>query len=696
MKGFNLSGWALRHQSFVWYLMFIALLMGIYAYFNLGREEDPSFTIKTMVIQARWPGANIDDTMRQVTDRIEKKLEELDTLDYVKSYTRPGESTIFVFLKDTTRADEIDNVWYQVRKKVSSLRGTFPEGLQGPDFNDEFGDVYGSVYAFTADGLSMRQLRDYVEQVRIDIRNVPNIGKVEMVGAQNEAIYLNFSTRKLASLGLDQQQVLDSLKAQNAVTPSGVIEAGAERISVRTSGQFVSEKDLEAINLRVNDRFYRLQDIASIRRGIVDPPAPLFRYNGKPAIGLAIAMRKGGNIQSFGKALHDRMEMIGAGLPIGVTVNTVSSQAEVVDEAVGGFTRALFEAVLIVMLVSFISLGLRAGLVVACSIPLTLALVFVFMEYHGITMQRISLGALIIALGLLVDDAMITVEMIISRLEAGESLRDAGAHAYTSTAFPMLTGTLVTVAGFVPIGLNDSSAGEYTYTLFVVIAVALLLSWIVAVFFTPVISMLILKRPKPHSIKRHGLLAHTFERILLRSMRHRWWTIGLVLLLFASSLLCMRWVQFQFFPASDRSELLVDLTLPQNSTILATRAQMDRFEAALKDDPDVHHWSSYVGRGAVRFYLSLDQQLDNPFFGQLVIVCQSIEARERLRVRLQQRLQEDYVGVGSFIHPLELGPPVGQPIQYRISGNDPVQVRKHALELAALLVAGKMLGGKRR
>lgn len=685
MKGFNLSGWALKHQSFVWYLMFIALLMGVYSYFSLGREEDPSFTIKTMVIQTRWPGANIDDTLLQVTDRIEKKLEELDALDYVKSYTRPGESTIFVFLKDTTRAEDIEDVWYQVRKKVSSLRGAFPEGLQGPDFNDEFGDVYGSVYAFTADGLSMRQLRDYVEEVRADIRDVPNMGKIEMVGAQDEVVYLSFSTRKLASLGLDQQQVLQSLKAQNAVTPSGMIESGAERISVRTSGQFVSEKDLEAINLRVNDRFYRLKDIASIQRSFVDPPAPLFRYNGEPAIGLAIAMRKGGNIQSFGKTLQARMDAISAGLPVGVGVHVVSSQADVVDEAVGGFTRALFEAVLIVMLVSFISLGFRAGLVVACAIPLTLALVFVFMEYTGITMQRISLGALIIALGLLVDDAMITVEVMISRLEAGDSLRDAGVYAYTSTAFPMLTGTLVTAAGFIPIGLNDSSAGEYTYTLFVVIAVALLLSWVVAVFFTPVLSVLILRGHKGHSTKRRGLLARGFERALLQSMRHRWWTIGFTVLLFALSLLCMQFVQFQFFPAADRSELLVDLTLPQNSTIQATRAQMDRFEATLKDDPDIHHWSSYVGRGAVRFYLSLDQQLDNPFFGQLVIVSKSIEARERLRARLKQRLQDDFVGIGSFVQPLELGPPVGQPIQYRISGKDPAQVRTHALELAALL-----------
>ena len=552
-NGFNLSDWALRHQSFVWYLMFVSLLMGVISYMNLGREEDPAFTIKTMVIQTRWPGATVDETLSQVTDRIEKKLEELDSLDYVKSYTRPGESTVMVFLRDTTKADEIDGIWYQVRKKIDDIRGEFPQGLQGPSFNDEFGDVFGSIYAFTGDGLSMRQLRDYVEQVRAEIRSVPDLGKVQMVGQQNEVFYLNFSTRKLAALGIDQSQVIQSLQAQNAVTPSGVIEAGPERISVRTSGQFASEADLRNVNLRLDDRFYRLTDIAEITRGYVDPPQALFRYNGKPAIGLAIAMRDGGNIQTFGKALHARMDEMTAELPVGVGVHVVSDQAEVVEEAVSGFTRALFEAVLIVMLVSFVSLGIRAGLVVACSIPLVLAMVFMFMEYSGITMQRISLGALIIALGLMVDDAMITVEVMVTRLEKGDSLHDAGTFAYTSTAFPMLTGTLVTVAGFVPIGLNSSSAGEYTFTLFAVIAVALLLSWLVAVVFAPVIAVHILPKRLQAKEKGPGRIARAFDSGLLLAMRHRWWTIGLTIALFAASLGGMTLVQSQFFPASDLS-----------------------------------------------------------------------------------------------------------------------------------------------
>ncbi|EPM67648.1 AcrB/AcrD/AcrF family protein [Pseudomonas syringae pv. theae ICMP 3923] len=686
MKGnFNLSEWAIKHQSFVWYLMFVALLMGVFSYMKLGREEDPSFTIKTMIIQTRWPGATVDETLEQVTDRIEKKLEELDSLDYVKSYTRPGESTVFVYLRDTTNAKAIPEIWYQVRKKVDDIRGQFPQGLQGPSFNDEFGDVYGSIYAFTADGFSMRQLRDYVEKVRADIREVPGLGKVEMIGQQDEVLYLNFSTRKLAALGIDQSQVVQSLQSQNAVTPAGVIEAGPERISVRTSGQFASEKDLAAVNLRINDRFYRLSDIADITRGYTDPPKPLFRFNGKPAIGLSIAMQKGGNIQAFGKALHERMDATTAELPVGIGVHKVSDQAEVVNKAVGGFTSALFEAVIIVLLVSFVSLGFRAGLVVACSIPLVLAMVFVFMEYSGITMQRISLGALIIALGLLVDDAMITVEMMVTRLEMGETKEQAATYAYTSTAFPMLTGTLVTVAGFVPIGLNNSSAGEYTFTLFAVIAMAMLVSWVVAVLFAPVIGVHILSANIKPKSEEPGRIGRAFNSSMLWAMRHRWLAIGITVGLFAASLFSMQFVQNQFFPSSDRPEILVDLNLPQNASINETRKVVDRFEASLKDDPDIERWSTYIGQGSVRFYLPLDQQLENPFYAQLVIVSKGLEERGALTARLQKRLRDDFVGIGSYVQALEMGPPVGRPLQYRVSGESIDKVRQHAIELATLL-----------
>ena len=689
---FNLSEWALKHQSFVWYLMFVAVVAGIFSYINLGRAEDPSFAIKTMVIQSKWPGATVDETRLQITDRIEKKLEELDSLDYVQSYTRPGESTVFVFLKDTTKADAIPHIWYEVRKKIGDIRGDFPQGIQGPGFDDEFGDVYGTIFAFTGDGFTMRQLRDYVEQVRTGIRDVPNRGKVMTIGEQDETFYLDFSTRKLAALGLDQQHILESLQEQNAVTPAGVIEAGPERMSVRTSGQFHSVEDLAAVNLRVNDRFYRLADIAEITRGYVDPAAPMFHYNGKPAIGLAIAMIDGGNIQEFGKQLQQRIDDLTAQLPVGVGVHMVSDQAQVVEEAVSGFTSALFEAVVIVLAVSFISLGLRAGLVVAISIPLVLALVFVFMEFTGIAMQRVSLGALIIALGLLVDDAMITVEMMITRLELGETKEQAATFAYHSTAFPMLTGTLVTVAGFVPIGLNNSSAGEYTFTLFAVIAVAMLVSWVVAVLFAPVLGVHILSakvKPKP---EKPGRLAHAFDTALLWCMRYRWTTIGATVLMFVLAVFGMGLVQNQFFPASDRPEILVDLNLPQNASIQETLKVTQRFEESLKGDDDIVRWSSYIGEGAIRFYLPLDQQLQNPFYAQLVIVSKGLESRDALIERLNKRLREDFVGVGSFVHTLELGPPVGQPLQYRVSGPNIDLVRKYSIDLASVLDANPNVG----
>jgi multidrug efflux pump subunit AcrB len=530
-----------------------------------------------------------------------------------------------------------------------------------------------------------------VEQARMEIRGIPGLGKIEMVGQQDEVLYLNFSTRKLAALGIDQRQVIQSLQSQNAVTPAGVIEAGPERISVRTSGQFASEKDLAEVNLKLNDRFYRLADIADIRRGYVDPASPEFRFNGKPAIGLAIAMQTGGNVQAFGKALHARIDQLTADLPVGVGIFNVSDQAVVVEEAVGGFTSALFEAVVIVLLVSFVSLGVRAGLVVACSIPLVLAMVFVFMEYSGITMQRISLGALIIALGLLVDDAMITVEMMVTRLEMGETKEQAATFAYTSTAFPMLTGTLVTVAGFVPIGLNASSAGEYTYTLFAVIACAMLVSWVVAVLFAPVIGVHILStNVKPHE-GEPGRIGKAFNGGLLWAMRNRWWAIGFTVLLFATSVFCMRFVQNQFFPSSDRPEILVDLNLPQNASLDETRRAVDRLEATLKGDPDIVRWSTYIGQGAIRFYLPLDQQLQNPFYAQLVIVSKG-ESREAMMQKLRERLRNEFVGIGAYVQALEMGPPVGRPIQYRVSGKDIDQVRRHAIDLATELDKNPHIG----
>jgi multidrug efflux pump len=691
MSGFNLSEWALRHRSFVVFLMIIAVVAGIMSYRRLGREEDPSFAIKIMVVVAEWPGATIRETLDQVTDRIEKEVQQIESLDFTRSYTVPGRTVVFITFKDTTDPKKLPDLFYQVRKHINDIRNTFPDTLKGISFNDEFGDVFGNIYAFTSDGLSMRQLRDYVEGVRSAVLSVPDIGKTDIIGAQDEAIYLDISARKLAGFGIDLPTLIRTLQAQNAVVPSGVIQAGAEQVSLRVSGQFASEESLKAINLRINDRFFRLTDVADIHRGYVDPPEMLFRYDGQPAIGLAIAMRKGGNLLDFGAALKAKMHEVEATLPIGVGVHLVSDQPLIVEKAVGGFTEALGEAIVIVLLVSFVSLGVRAGLVVSISIPLVLAVTFIVLDVWGISLQRISLGALIIALGLLVDDAMITVEMMVARLEAGDNKNTAATFAYTSTAFPMLTGTLVTVAGFLPIGFNASAAGEYTFSLFVVIAIALLVSWIVAVLFAPLVGVAVLPATIPHHADRPARLIRLFRAALVTAMRWRWVTIGATVAALALAVFGLLFVQQQFFPSSDRPEILVDLTLPQTSSIFETRLQMDKFEAHLKGDPDIAQWSSYVGQGAIRFYLPLDQQLANVFFGQIVIETKSLEARNRVIPKLEQFGREQFVGTDVFVHTLDLGPPVGRPVQYRLSGPDLQSVRDRALTLAGVVSANPHL-----
>ena len=687
MKKFNLSDWALNHRSLNWYFMLVFVVFGVMSYVELGRQEDPDFTIKTMLIQAQWPGASVEDTVNQVTDRIEKKLEELDSLDFTRSVTTAGKTTVFVNLKDSTKARDVPIIWIQVRNMIADISPQFPSGVVGPFYNDRFGDVFGNVYAFTADGISFRQLRDYVEGVRSRILTIANAGKVDLIGAQNEVVYLEFSTRKLAALGIDKQAVLQTLQEQNAIAPSGVIEAGPERITLRVDGQFRTEKDIEDVNLRVNGRFFRLSDIATVTRGYQDPPETLFRFEGQPAIGLAIGMKAGGNLLHFGDALRAEMRSTVAKLPVGVGVHLVADQPKVVEEAVGGFTRAFFEAVAIVLAVSFVSLGVRAGLVVSLAIPLVLAITFFVMSILDIPLQRVSLGALIIALGLLVDDAMIAVEMMIARLELGDSLKKAATYVYTSTAFPMLTGTLVTVAGFIPIGLNTSNAGEYTFTLFVVIAVSLLVSWIVAVLFTPLLGVTMLPAALKHKHQGPGLIGRIFDRILTISMRLRWVTIIATILLFAGSLYGMRFVQQQFFPPSDRPELIVDWTLPQNASIAETKAQMDRFEVYLTGDDDIERWSSYVGQSAVRFLLSFDVQVPQPNFGQMVLVTRSLEARERVRAKLNRILREEFVGIDAYVKLLELGPPVGRPVQYRISGPD-IQTVRTLAQKAAVIIGG--------
>ncbi|SMX44888.1 efflux RND transporter permease subunit [Actibacterium lipolyticum] len=693
MKRFNLSDWALNHRSFVWFLMIISLIAGAISYMNIGREEDPDFSIKTMIIAAALPGADVQQTLTQVTDRIEKKLEDLDELDFTRSVTRPGEAIVYVELLATTDAAQLKTIWQTVRNMMNDIKGDFPEEFAGFQFNDNFGDVFGNLYAFTSDGFSPRELRDYVEDVRRSVQALEDSGKVEIYGTRDEVIYLEFSTERLAAMGVNQELVQSTLAAQNAILPSGVIHAGPERMLVRVGGQFSGVDSLEDINLRVDDRFFRLADVAEIRRGYEDPAAELFRFNGEEAIGLAVGMRKGANIIDFGEELSAVIDRAQADLPIGIEIHQVADQPHVVDEAVGHFIQALVEAVLIVLIVSFVSLGVRAGLVVTVTIPLVLAITFVILEYTGITLQRISLGALIISLGLLVDDAMIAIETMISRLEIGESLSKAASYAWTSIAFPMLSGTLVTVAGFIPIGLNSSAAGEFTFSLFVVIAVSLVISWIVAVLFAPLLGVTMLPAKMKHHSTGPGRLRRMFHKVLRVAMRFRWLTIGLTVAAFMFSVFSMRFVEQQFFPNSDRPELVVDMTLPQNASIAQTQAQMDRFEQNLIDNENASFWSSYVGRGAPRFLLAFDVPTPGPNTGQIVIQTPSVEARDALRAELTAVAENEFPGTDVFVKLLEIGPPVGRPVQYRMSGPDIEVLRDHARDFASLMASDERVTG---
>lgn len=687
MKGFNLSDWALHHRSFVWFLLVLSLFAGALSYVNLGREEDPNFTIKTMVIGAALPGASIEDTLKQVTTRIETKLEELDELDYTRSVTTPGQSVVYVELVPTTRGPDVPEVWKRVRQMMSDIRHEFPQEFQGFQFNDDFGDVYGNIYAFTSDGFTPRELRDRVEAIRKQVAALPAAGKTDLLGVQDERIYMEFSTARLAALGLNQQQVMATLATQNAIAPSGVVQDGPERVLVRVGGQFADAESIAAVNLRVGERFFNLGDVATITRGYEDPPDTLFRYNGEPAIGLQIGMREGENILEFGEQLEDLMDGVARDLPIGIEMAKTADQPHVVQDAVGHFVQALAEAVIIVLIVSFISLGFRAGFVVTLTIPLVLAITFVILDLYGITLQRISLGALIIALGLLVDDAMIAIETMISRLEIGESLSSAASYAWTSIAFPMLTGTLVTVAGFIPIGLNNSAAGEFTFSLFVVIAVSLVISWIVAVLFAPLLGVTFLKENLAQHEPKAGRFRRGFHRLLRAGMRFKWVTIVITLLIFGGSVLGMRFVEQQFFPDSDRTEVIVDVGERQNASIAKTRADMDRLEAYLAESDDVLFWTSYVGRGAPRFILSMDVPTPGPHMGQIAIQTPDVAARDRLKAMLNKVAATEFTGVDLYVKNLEIGPPVGKPVQYRVSSPDLDQARDAARGLAAVLAS---------
>ncbi len=685
MIGPNLSEWALANRSLVIFLMIVAVVAGTFSFQRLGRGEDPAFTFRTMVVSAAWPGATVEETLNQVTERLERTLQETDYLNRVRSYTTAGQTTIFVDLKQSTPPHKVPDIWYQVRKNIGDMRGSLPAGVIGPGFNDDFGSTFGIIYAFTADGFSFRELRDHVEAARSRLLHVPDVSKIEILGAQDEQIFIEFSTERLAALRLDYPTILAALQAQNLVRPAGTIQTGQERVFLRVSGSFDSERDIESVNLVAGDRIFRLGDIATVRRGFSDPPQPMFRVNGKPAIGLAIAMRDAGDILALGRNVRSEMADFTANLPHGIEPTLVADQAVSVDVAINDFMTSLWQAIIIILVCSFASLGGRPGAVVALAIPLTLAVVFAVMNVANIDLHRISLGALIIALGLLVDDAMTTVDAMLRRLGAGDSMDDAATFAYRTLAAPMLIGALVTIASFVPIGFAKSNAGEYTFDIFSVVAISLIASWLVAVVFGPLLGKAILKAPKVEAEPKPSKMVAVYSAFLQGAIRARWLTIGLTLAAFVAAMFLLRYVPQQFFPASDRSELTVSMTLRQNASIYATEAQALRLEALLKDDPDIDHYSTYVGRGAIRFILTLDVQLPNPFFAQFVIVTKDLEARERVQAKLEKVLAEEFPEVVARVSPLELGPPVGWPLQYRVTGPDKDEVRKIALELAQVM-----------
>ena len=687
-SGFNLSALALRYPQVSLFALLVIAIAGTLAFMRLGQREDPDFTFRAMVIRTIWPGATTEQVDLQVTDRIEKKLQEVPYFKWTRSYSKPGESLIVLELQDTAPPGKVAEIWYQVRKKVGDIRRTLPSEIAGPFFNDEFGDVFGTIYAFTGDGFTMAQLKEHAESVRQELLRVPDVAKVELIGTQDERIYVEVSPTRLASLGIDPGRIAEQLAAQNIVTPAGTVQTPERSVALRVTGQFDSVSAIEELRLAVGSRVIRLGDIARVRRGQIEPPVYTMRFGGRQAIGVAVSMTATGDVLRLGDNLAATMQRIKADLPIGIEFAKVSDQPRIVRGAVGVFVRALFEAVAIVLLVSFISLGLRAGAVVALVIPLVLAATFLGMAIFGIDLHRVSTGALVIALGLLVDDAMIAVEMMTRKIEEGLDKFHAATFAYNSTAFPMLTGTLITAAGFLPIATANSTTGEYTFAIFAVVTLALLISWVMAVTAAPFIGSYLLKEKLAHG---HEVFDTRFYRALRalieRCMRHRWLTLLVTVGLMVLGVLGMQATEKQFFPNSDRAEVLVEMWLPEGASLAATEAQAQALERHLADHEDVATFVSYVGNGSPRYFLSLDQQLFRPNFAQFVILTRDVAGRERLLADLRGHLDAAFPGIRARVFRTPLGPPVAYPIQFRVLGQDPLELKRIGARLAEVVRA---------
>ena len=720
MRRFNLSEWALNNRPLVLFAMLAMAVIGAWSYKHLGQSEDPPFTFKAMVVQTAWPGATAEQVSRQVTEPIEKALMNTGQYESIQSYSRPGQSQVIFMARDSMRSKDVPELFYQVRKKVGDIRAQLPAEVVGPFFNDEFGDTFGNIYALTGKGFDYALMRDYADRIQLELQRVADVGKVDLVGLQDEKVWVELSNTKLATLGVSMQQVRQALSEQNAIVPTSWFETPSDRVQLRVTGQFQSVDDIRAFPIHAGDRTVRLGDIAQVRRGFADPAAPKMRFMGEDAIGIAVAMKDGGDILKLGATLDAEFERLQQTLPAGMQLRKVSDQPHAVEDSVGEFVQVLTEAVVIVLLVSFFSLGLRTGLVVGVTIPLVLAMTFFVMHQFDIGLHKISLGALVLALGLLVDDAIIAVEMMATKMEQGYDRMRAASFAWESTAFPMLTGTLITAAGFLPIATAASSTGEYTRSLFQVVTIALVVSWIAAVLFIPYLGDKMLpdlhnpQPPKPGSLagRWHALrlrwadrnpalanliaprqLAHDhdpyksafyqrFRRFLDACLRRRWLVILATAGLFVFSLAMFRFVPQQFFPDSTRPELMVDIELAEGASLTATQAQARKLEALLEKREGIANYVGYVGTGSPRFYLPLDQQLPATNFAQFVVLAQDIHAREAVRDWLLQEVVPQFADVQLRVTRLENGPPVDYPVQFRISGEHPERVQALARQVA--------------
>jgi multidrug efflux pump subunit AcrB len=678
----NLSAWAVAHPAVVLFLIIVFSVAGVVSYLNLGRAEDPSFAIKTMVITAAWPGATAQEMQDQVADKLEKRLQELELFDFVRTYTRPAVSVIQVQLKDRARQKDVDDAWYQVRKKLNDSRSTLPQGVQGPFFNDEYGDVYSAIYMLSGADVSIAKLKDYAEIVRQRLLRTQGVAKVDIVGERHQRIFIEFSHRKLATLGITPQAIFDSVARQNAVTPAGTFETSADRIDVRVTGAFKGEAAIAEVPIEAGGATFRLGDIATVKRGYEDPPESIVRQNGSEAVGVVVAMAKGTNVLELGKKLKVAIADAKAQVPTGVEIEQITDQPRVVEESVSEFLHSFVEALAIVLLVSFLTLGWRSGLIVATSVPLVLAVVFVVMNIAGLNLDRITLGSLIIALGLLVDDAIIAVEMMVVKMEQGWSRIHAAAFAWDSTAFPMLTGTLVTAVGFLPVGIARSTAGEYAGNIFWIVGLALVISWIVAVFFTPYLGVKLLPNFTAHGTGHAGhdiyntRLYRALRRAVGWAVRFRWVVIGLTLATFGAAIAAFTQVQQQFFPTSSRPELFIEIRMPEGTSIGVTEAAAKKAEALIKGDANLRYYTTYIGEGSPRFFLALNPVLPNESFALIVMMTKDAEARERLKARLEGLVAQNVIPEARLrIDRLNFGPPVGFPVQFRVLGPDSNSVR---------------------